>query len=237
MIPDNPGPAMTISNVDKNTTVTTQHKTIYDSHKILNRYKAPAGYVLGQSFFKPKQLIEIKKHAVRSFTSKCSYNQNMADAIRYGPGFYRGAAFTSLVDIQALAWAQHQSGWGAPILEGTLPVIGHVKSCWIPSLRKYFANTDLTVSCSYSRVYPLQRAHDACIMELVVHSNMFQPPEIKKINYYRLYLNITTVSDISLTDDRNLDPHMRSGNHSLYNSTSKMLPTKQNQLNAHSWKL
>eukprot|EP00957_Ditylum_brightwellii_P075865 5765777-Ditylum_brightwellii.AAC.1 len=38
MIPDDLGLALTINGADKNTTVTIQHKTIYDLHKILGHY-------------------------------------------------------------------------------------------------------------------------------------------------------------------------------------------------------
>eukprot|EP00957_Ditylum_brightwellii_P124992 9528277-Ditylum_brightwellii.AAC.1 len=43
MIPDNPGPALTINSTDTNTTVTIKHKTIYDPYKIPGHFKAPAG--------------------------------------------------------------------------------------------------------------------------------------------------------------------------------------------------
>eukprot|EP00957_Ditylum_brightwellii_P184931 14084468-Ditylum_brightwellii.AAC.1 len=67
---------------------------------------------------------------------------------------------------------------------------------------------------SYTGVYPSQRKHEQLIMSTVINSNAFKLHEIKRINYYRLYLEITTLSDITLADGKTLDPHMRSGNSS-----------------------
>eukprot|EP00957_Ditylum_brightwellii_P126829 9668070-Ditylum_brightwellii.AAC.1 len=59
-------------------------------------------------------------------------------------------------------------------------------------------------------VYPIQRINDRHIMTMVVQSNEFTPIEMKKINYCREYLGVTTLADITLADGCTLDPHMRS---------------------------
>eukprot|EP00957_Ditylum_brightwellii_P018644 1400590-Ditylum_brightwellii.AAC.1 len=41
-------------------------------------------------------------------------------------------------------------------------------------------------------------------------SNEFTLIEIKKINYYREYLGVTILADITLEDGCTLDPHMKS---------------------------
>eukprot|EP00957_Ditylum_brightwellii_P030668 2324186-Ditylum_brightwellii.AAC.2 len=51
--------------------------------------------------------------------------------------------------------------------------------------------------------------------------------ELKKLNYYRVYLSVTTLSDIMLASRMTLDPHMRSGNLSPYSSSTKQLKAKQ----------
>eukprot|EP00957_Ditylum_brightwellii_P097334 7413427-Ditylum_brightwellii.AAC.1 len=72
---------------------------------------------------------------------------------------------------------------------------------------------------------------------MVVQSNEFTLIEIKKINYYREYLGVTTLADITLADDCTLDPHMRSGNISLFSSTASLLKAKQQHPNYTGWKL
>eukprot|EP00957_Ditylum_brightwellii_P130326 9941503-Ditylum_brightwellii.AAC.1 len=44
------------------------------------------------------------------------------------------------------------------------------------------------------------------------------------------------VSGMTLADNRNLDLHIKSDNHSMYSSTTKTLSAKQSHPNAHIWK-
>eukprot|EP00957_Ditylum_brightwellii_P021001 1582974-Ditylum_brightwellii.AAC.1 len=60
--------------------------------------------------------------------------------------------------------------------------------------------------------------NDSYIMPYAVLPDKFTPVKIKKLNYCRNYLGVTTVLDITLADGRTLDPHFRLGNKSLYSS-------------------
>eukprot|EP00957_Ditylum_brightwellii_P210622 15365186-Ditylum_brightwellii.AAC.2 len=73
-------------------------------------------------------------------------------------------------------------------------------------------------------------------MSTVVNSNAFKPHEIRQINYCRLYLGVTVLSNITLADSETLDPHMRSGNISLLSSSAKQLLSKQGCPSQKSWK-
>eukprot|EP00957_Ditylum_brightwellii_P075346 5725585-Ditylum_brightwellii.AAC.1 len=72
---------------------------------------------------------------------------------------------------------------------------------------------------------------------MVVQSNDFTLIEIKKINCCREYLGVTTIAGITLADGCTLDPHMRSGNISLFSSTTTLLQAKQQCPNCTGWKL
>eukprot|EP00957_Ditylum_brightwellii_P097920 7457655-Ditylum_brightwellii.AAC.1 len=74
-------------------------------------------------------------------------------------------------------------------------------------------------------------------MTTVVQANEFTPIEIKKINYCREYLGVTTLADTTLGDGCTLDPHMQSGNLSLFSSTTKLLKAKQHHPNCTGQKL
>eukprot|EP00957_Ditylum_brightwellii_P150462 11456986-Ditylum_brightwellii.AAC.1 len=63
-------------------------------------YPKSVGYVLGQCFFTEAELEEIEKEAIRAFTSKSGYNQNMAKVIQDGPYDFAGISFTTLVHVQ-----------------------------------------------------------------------------------------------------------------------------------------
>eukprot|EP00957_Ditylum_brightwellii_P012180 920448-Ditylum_brightwellii.AAC.1 len=126
---------------------------------------------------------------------------------------------------------QHQSGWQTSLLKDTISVLPHVESHWLPSLRSYLGSYGLSFDLSYTGVYPLQRVNDCHIMNAVIHSQQFTAIEIKRTNYCRLYLGVTTVSDITLADGYTLNPYMKAGNKSLLSSSSKKLQSKQAQPN------
>eukprot|EP00957_Ditylum_brightwellii_P129724 9895915-Ditylum_brightwellii.AAC.1 len=72
-------------------------------------------------------------------------------------------------------------------------------------------------------------------MSTVIHSKAFKLHQIKCINYCRLYLGVTALSDIALADGKTVDPHMRSGNISQLSSSANQLSTKQGHPNWKSW--
>eukprot|EP00957_Ditylum_brightwellii_P058930 4469245-Ditylum_brightwellii.AAC.1 len=184
----------------------------------------------------------------------------MAYALRDGPSHLGGCEFTPLYHLQGtsqfqnflhhyrmqsdtnkllqigVAWAQHQLSMSEPILWDTISVLPHLEARWLPFLCSYLGATGLCLQLYYTEVYPPQRKHDQHIMSTVIHSNAFKPHKIKHINYCRLYLGVTTLSDITLADDKTVDPHMKSGNISLLSSSAKQLLTKQGCPNQKSWK-
>eukprot|EP00957_Ditylum_brightwellii_P054010 4091110-Ditylum_brightwellii.AAC.1 len=72
---------------------------------------------------------------------------------------------------------------------------------------------------------------------MIVESNEFTPIKIKKINYCREYLSVTTLANITLADCCTLDPHKRSGNILLFRSATSLLKAKQQHPNCTGWKL
>ena len=52
-----------------------------------------------------------------------------------------------------------------------------------------------------------------------------------------MYLNVTTISDVTLADGKTLDRHMFHGTRSLVSSTSKQMPINQERLGKISWRL
>eukprot|EP00957_Ditylum_brightwellii_P079695 6059829-Ditylum_brightwellii.AAC.1 len=62
-------------------------------------YLKLVGYVLGQCFFKKKDLQEIEKEALHAFVSKLGCNRNIAKEIQEGPFDFGGSLFTTLSNI------------------------------------------------------------------------------------------------------------------------------------------
>eukprot|EP00957_Ditylum_brightwellii_P042335 3205269-Ditylum_brightwellii.AAC.1 len=99
-----------------------------------------------------------------------------------------------------LGWVQHQSGWHKSILQDTTTILPHIESRFIPSLQAYLGEYNLHTEFNYMGVYPIQCINDKHIMAMVVQSNEFTPIKIQKINYYREYLGVTTLANITLAD-------------------------------------
>eukprot|EP00957_Ditylum_brightwellii_P006192 468822-Ditylum_brightwellii.AAC.1 len=89
----------------------------------------------------------------------------------------------------------------------------------------------------YNGIYPCQWLKDRHMMTTTMHSSTFTTLELRKINYRRVVLGVTMLSNITLADGCTLDPHMRSGNIFLYSSSSKQLKAKQALPNISSWKI
>eukprot|EP00957_Ditylum_brightwellii_P212258 15367141-Ditylum_brightwellii.AAC.2 len=147
----------------------------------------------------------------------------MAYAIHNSPSQYSVAEFTPLYHVQGIQQVQHQSGWYKPILECTAIAMPHVKARFIPSLCNYLRKTGMHVDMKYNGVYPCQRINDRHIMTTVIYSSLF----LRQLNYCRVNLGVTMLSDITLADSSTLDPHMRLGNILLYSSSTMQLKAKQ----------
>eukprot|EP00957_Ditylum_brightwellii_P122127 9313934-Ditylum_brightwellii.AAC.1 len=163
----------------------------------------------------------------------------MAYAIREGPVNYGGAAITSIVNIQEIAyeWAQHQLGWDTPILEDVTSDLPHLEERWLKLLREYLKKIDASIEIYRDMSYPLQKYGDVHLMPKIIQCLRFKEKEIQQINYCRLYLNVTTLADITDATGKLLDPQMYQGQVSLLSSTAKSFEVNQKKSGIVSWRL
>eukprot|EP00957_Ditylum_brightwellii_P158102 12034589-Ditylum_brightwellii.AAC.1 len=93
-------------------------------------------------------------------------------------------------------------------------------------LHTYLGSTGLWLQLGYTGMDPPQQVNDIHIMRAAIQLNQLKPHKLKRVNYWQLFLGVTTVSDITLADGVTLDPHIRLGNISLLSSSAKQLPAK-----------
>jgi hypothetical protein len=222
-------------------------------------YLKSIGFVLPCSFFTAAQLHSIHSPAARVFASKCGYNRNTSLNILHGPTHLAGSGFLSLYTIQgegqismflkfwrtqtptsillrtALAWTQYQSGTGTPLLTDVHPELPHLEPRWLPSLRNFLSSINATIELDTNYIPALQRQRDEHIMDRIISSKAFLPVDIKRINYCRMYLQISTVSDMCLADGIHLDPAIADGERSQLTSQSTWLHFHQGRPNEHVW--
>ena len=225
-------------------------------------YKPSVGYPLPMTYFTFEELAKIQAQAHQAMVTHCGFNRYTKRAVIYGPNHWGGAEFTHLYDIQgygqvsyfikswrtpnshqgvmiriALQWAQFCAGTGRPILEDTITALPHLETEWLTSLRTYLKDVTGTIQVDHPGVPELMRERDQYIMDMVVRSGKFKPGEIKRINYCRLYLNVTTVSEITNANGNIIDPGMLEGNKDSINTSSRWQAVHQKRPDKTSWKL
>eukprot|EP00957_Ditylum_brightwellii_P097955 7460896-Ditylum_brightwellii.AAC.1 len=63
----------------------------------------------------------------------------------------------------------------------------------------------------------------------------FKDKDIQMINYCWIYLNVTTITDVTLASGKQLDPHMYKGEKSLFSSMATHMKINQQKPGPVSW--
>ena len=95
-----------------------------------------------------------------------------------------------------LAWSQWQAGIAASILSDTYVPIEYVECRWLLSLREALRLAQASVRLDENVVQPPERSGDLHIMGVARRSKRYSPKDLRLLNYCRLYLHATTVSEI-----------------------------------------
>jgi hypothetical protein len=223
-----------------------------DSRTFYNSiYLKSIGYVLPNSYFSESLLNSIQSCAICAFVPKCGYNRNTHRSIIFGPKHLAGAGFTPLYLLQgegqilqflkfwrtdtptsrllriAQSWFQYQSGLGQSILTNVHQHLPHIESRWLPSLRLFLSRIKATIELDQDYVPPPQRTRDLYIMDAVLESGLFTSTEVCQINYCRLYLQVTTLSDVCQANGVYIDESFRDDPPSPRSSTSTWLQFNQ----------
>eukprot|EP00957_Ditylum_brightwellii_P133765 10199689-Ditylum_brightwellii.AAC.1 len=72
-------------------------------------------------------------------------------------------------------------------------------------------------------------------MPKVIVSGRFKDKEIQRINYCQIYLNATTIDNVTLACGKQLDPHMYKGERSLFSSVATHMNIHQQRPGPASW--
>lgn len=200
-------------------------------------YKPSVGYPLPTTYFKESELEKIQAKAHQAMVTHSGYNRFTARAVLYGTKDLGGAEFTHLYDIQgfgqiemflkswrakhthqskvlriALQWAQYCAGTSISIVIDNSTKLPHLESEWISSLRKYLHRIKGSIQVDQPGIPPRMREQDEYIMDTVIQTKRYKPHQIRKINYCRLYLNVTTISEIANAKGDMITKEMMEGN-------------------------
>ena len=224
-------------------------------------YLPSVGYPLSCSSLSRRQLDTIQRKAMSIMVARCGYNRNTKKAILYGPLELGGANFRPLYIQQgvgqamnfikhwrlnstagkllriALDWFQMQAGVSYVILEKVSPVLPHLESKWIASLRQFLADHDMYFQLRGVTLPQPQRKYDVLLMDVILDSKRFTPREIRCLKYCRLFLAAQTVSDISLINGKALDSSKLQGEFSSTSSCPRGFQIYQQRPSEAEWSL
>lgn len=177
-------------------------------------------YTLPQSFFSGQDLHTAQASSLHQVIAKCGYNRNTARALMFAPATYAGGGFLpwhllqgegqikqflkhwrtdSLVSRTlriAVLWAQWQAGVELPILEDTVTDLNFLECRWIKSLREFLRTVKAKIYVDIPIVASPERQNDVHIMRYAIECGSFNKHDIQVINYCRLYLHVTTISEL-----------------------------------------
>jgi hypothetical protein len=86
-----------------------------------------------------------------------------------------------------------------------------MESKWLKSLRYYLFTINGMIELDTNIIQPLQRIHDWYLMDAVLATDQFTPKQVRMINYCWLYLQVLTLSNITLANGTHLDPALYQG--------------------------
>ena len=218
-------------------------------------------YPLTASHLTPKQLGKIQQKAMMIIIPRCGFNRNTHRSIIYGPYQLGGATFRNLAVEQgvlqvayflrqwrtnslvgellrcSVAWLQASVGTSYSVFRQPQTPLPHLESKWLASLLSFLALHGLSIHLDDTYIPPPQRQHDEYIMDRLMSSNHYTPAELRKLNYCRLFLNVTTISDLTKPCGTVLDTSFLDGTPSPQSSRNTQLAIHQESPSANEWKL
>jgi hypothetical protein len=90
-----------------------------------------------------------------------------------------------------------------------------MESKWLKSLQYYLFTINGTIELDTNIIQPLQHIHDWYLMDAVLATDQFTPKQVCMIHYCWLYLQVLTLSDITLANGTALDPALYQGQQSI----------------------
>ena len=189
-------------------------------------------YVLPQCHFAHSQLDKAETKTISTILAKCGFNRHTPQPIRCAPASFAGCGMIPWWVLQsegqlllflkhwrtntmisrtlriAVAWAQWQTGLSNSFLFDVSTSLPHFEARWLKSLRVALDRASLKLHIHKTYVVPPERTNDQHIMEWVVEHSELLDHAIRIINYCRLYVHATTVSELFDESGLCILPHM-----------------------------
>ena len=196
------------------------------------KYVASLRYVLPQCWFSETVLRRKERLSMPKIIAKCGYSSKTPLAILYAPREYAGAGFVHWATVQGegqvrhflkhwrsntvvskmlritVSWAQWQAGVSYSILTKVDDKLSYMDSRWVKSLRQFLHHINGAFTLDDAYVPDPERQGDEYIMEVAASSGEFTDADLQVLNYCRMYLHVTTISEICNASGTKILQHM-----------------------------
>jgi hypothetical protein len=177
-------------------------------------------YILPQCHFSHKTLRTAESKSIPGILAKCGFMRTTSYALLFAPTEMAGGGFTHWSTLQSkgqiqhflkhwrtttdissmlrttLAWSQWQAGISASILSDCHVQVGYIECRWLMSLREALRASKASFRLDQPFTQPPERIGNMHIMDVARRSGRYTATELRQLNYCRLYLHVTTISEI-----------------------------------------
>ena len=218
-------------------------------------------YSMPQSSLTSTQHRKLASLIMPKVFAKCGYNRYTARAVLYGPKRYGGASFLpfevydgvgKILNFLKLwktpwsmegkllritySWMQFQSGFSQSYMTHQLPD-PHVEAHWLKSLRTFLINIEATIELHSDFTPTIYRTTDHTIMDMATSDHTCTKTDIRRINYCRLYLGVTWLSEICDPTGHFILQEFLSGDRPLWAFRPTRLQVHQQRPGTVSWQI
>ena len=93
-------------------------------------------------------------------------------------------------------------------------------------MQQYLGKIKAKIILDLNPLIKLQQTNDLFLMEKIIKSKRFKPWELQRIQYCRLYLNVTLLLDVTKVEGTVINANFMHGIQSPHNSKSRMKSVK-----------
>ena len=196
-------------------------------------YVSTLRYVLPQCHISATKLRQAEKKSLPSLYAKCGFSRKTPQALLFAPRAYGGGGFLHWETLQGegqilhfikhwrtntdisttlridLSWCQWQAGTSVSILKHPhSDSLKYLEARWLPSMCLALHRFGATIEVDDDFVPRPERDDDKYIMDIASDLFPMDPTSLRIINYCRLYLHITTLSEMRDATGTNILPHI-----------------------------
>ena len=239
------------SSVDRRQALLTYHAVFIPS----------VSYVLPLTQFTKKQCHELGSVPTRLFLQKCGFASTTKREIVYASRQSGGLGFRDLRIDQgiahiikllqvlrtpgqpniilriALGWWQAQCGAAYPLLQYPNRPCLHQEGSWLRYTRDFLSEVDGSIETNFQYHHNPLRSNDVAIMDALCESKQYGRRRLLVINYCRLYLQVTFLSELTSACGRHLIPEFWQGNPAQRQSSPLFRYPTQNRPSSKSWSI